>query len=104
MAVAQAAAIFHVFQTAGTHPGRKIMTGGCACGKVPCEAEGEPGRVGICHCLDCRKYHGAPFHASAIYRDHQVTITREAQLYDGRYFSDLRLAGKSEARVSSRSR
>lgn len=54
-----------------------IMTGGCACGKVRFEAEGEPGRVGICHCLDCRKYHGAPFHASAIYRDHQVTIRHE---------------------------
>ena len=21
----------------------------------------------ICHCLDCRKHHGAPFHASAIF-------------------------------------
>ena len=54
-----------------------IITGGCACGKVRFEAQGEPGRVGICHCLDCRKYHGAPFHASAIYRDHQVTIDFE---------------------------
>gem|GEM_PF-5235192 len=75
-----------------------IMTGGCTCGKVRFEAQGEPGRVDICHCLDCRKYHGAPFHASAIYRDHQVTITREAQLYDGRYFSDLRLAGLQSER------
>ena len=37
------------------------ITGGCVCGKVRFEADGEPDRVGICHCLDCRKYHGALF-------------------------------------------
>jgi hypothetical protein len=63
-----------------------IITGGCACGKVRFEAEGEPDRVGICHCLDCRKYHGALFYAAAIYPDARVTITGEAQMYDGRYF------------------
>lgn len=63
-----------------------IITGGCACGKVRFEAVGEPDRVGICHCLDCRKYHGALFYAAAIYPDARVTITGEAQKYDGRYF------------------
>ena len=49
-------------------------------------AEGEPDRVGLCHCLDCRKYHGALFFAAAFYRDDQVKITGEAQMYDGRFF------------------
>lgn len=63
-----------------------IITGGCACSKLRFEAAGEPDRVGICHCLDCRKYHGALFHASAIYPEEQVRITGEAKMYDGRCF------------------
>jgi hypothetical protein len=39
--------------------------GGCACGAVRFVAEGEPYRVGLCHCFDCRKQHGAPFGAFA---------------------------------------
>ncbi len=63
-----------------------VICGGCACGGVRFEAEGAPDRVGICHCLDCRKYHGALFHASAIYLDHQVRISGETRMYDGRCF------------------
>lgn len=63
-----------------------ILTGGCACGKVRFEAKGDPDRVGICHCLDCRKYHGALFYAAAIYADNQVEVTGEPQMYDGRCF------------------
>ncbi|PYB69727.1 GFA family protein [Rhizobium wuzhouense] len=63
-----------------------ILSGGCVCGKVRFEAEGDPDRVGICHCLDCRKYHGALFHASAIYPEGQVRIAGEPQMYDGRCF------------------
>lgn len=39
------------------------VTGGCLCGKVRFTASGEPDRVGLCHCLDCRKHHGALFYA-----------------------------------------
>lgn len=63
-----------------------IIAGGCVCGKVRFEAEGQPDRVGICHCLDCRKYHGALFFAAAIYPETQVRISGEPQMYDGRCF------------------
>ncbi|THV20715.1 GFA family protein [Peteryoungia ipomoeae] len=63
-----------------------IITGGCVCGKIRFEAEGAPDRVGICHCLDCRKYHGALFYAAAIYPEARVQITGEAQVFDGRAF------------------
>jgi hypothetical protein len=43
------------------------FTGGCLCGNVRIEASGQPYRVGLCHCLDCRKHHGALFHASAVF-------------------------------------
>lgn len=63
-----------------------ILLGGCVCGKVRFEAEGEPDRVGICHCLDCRKFHGALFFAAAIYPQASVRVTGDAQMYDGRFF------------------
>ena len=62
------------------------IAGGCLCGKVRFEATGRPYRVGLCHCLDCRKYHGALFHASAIFPQDAVTITGETRDYAGRSF------------------
>jgi hypothetical protein len=47
--------------------GPERFTGGCLCGSVRIVASGRPYRVGVCHCLDCRKHHGALFHASAIF-------------------------------------
>ena len=61
-------------------------TGGCTCGKVRFTATGAPYRVGICHCLDCRKHHGALFYASAIFPEDAVTIEGEARDYNGRFF------------------
>ena len=60
--------------------------GGCLCGDVRIEATGRPYRVGICHCLDCRKHHGALFHASAIFPEQAVTITGATSEYAGRHF------------------
>lgn len=61
-------------------------TGGCLCGNVRFLATGRPYRVGVCHCLDCRKHHGAPFHASAIFRQEAVTVEGETRDYGGRHF------------------
>lgn len=60
--------------------------GGCLCGRVRLVAIGQPYRVGICHCLDCRKHHGALFHASAIFPQDAVTITGEVREFAGRFF------------------
>jgi len=62
------------------------VTGGCLCGAVRLSARGEPYRVGLCHCLDCRKHHGALFHASAIFPADAVTIEGETSQYRGRHF------------------
>jgi hypothetical protein len=61
-------------------------SGGCLCGAVRIEALGEPYRVGLCHCLDCRKHHGALFYATAIFPQDAVTITGETRDYQGRHF------------------
>ena len=65
------------------------FTGGCLCGAVRLEAAGPPDRVGLCHCLDCRKHHGALFHASAIFPQEAVTLDGETRDYEGRHFCPL---------------
>src|SRR5258705_11158311 len=62
------------------------FTGGCLCGDVRLGARGRPYRVGLCHCLDCRKHHGALFHASAIFPEVAVPIIGETRDYAGRHF------------------
>jgi len=62
------------------------FTGGCLCGSVRIVASGPPYRVGLCHCLDCRKHHGALFHASAVFPQGAVTIDGETREYAGRFF------------------
>ncbi|WP_334597940.1 GFA family protein [Pseudomonas alvandae] len=62
------------------------FTGGCLCGNVRLEASGRPYRVGLCHCLDCRKHHGAVFFAAAVFPRDAVTVTGETRDYAGRFF------------------
>ena len=62
------------------------FTGGCLCGNVQLVASGLPYRVGLCHCLDCRKHHGALFGAFAIFPLEAVTIDGETGDYAGRHF------------------
>lgn len=62
------------------------VTGGCLCGEVRLVASGRPRRVGLCHCLDCRKHHGALFYAAAIFSQTAVTVTGDTREYRGRHF------------------
>ncbi len=61
-------------------------TGGCLCGDVRLTARGKPYRVGICHCMDCRKHHGALFYAAAIFPQDAVSVDGETRDYAGRHF------------------
>ncbi len=62
------------------------FNGGCQCGNVRLVATGTPWRVGICHCLGCRKHHGALFSASAIFPEDAVSVEGELHDYKGRHF------------------
>ena len=62
------------------------VEGGCLCGAVRFVASGRPYRVGVCHCLDCRKFHGALFHASAVFPADAVTIDGATGEYARRHF------------------
>jgi hypothetical protein len=62
------------------------VSGGCLCGKVRISARGQPYRVGLCHCLDCRKHHGALFFAAAMFPADSVTIEGETHEFRHRHF------------------
>jgi hypothetical protein len=55
------------------------ITGGCLCGAVRYRATAAPERVGICHCLDCRKTGGSIFAVLAAFPAERVTITGETR-------------------------
>ncbi|WP_420138263.1 GFA family protein [Sphingomonas sp.] len=65
------------------------LTGGCLCGAVRFVARGPAYRVGLCHCLDCRKHTGSLFHASAIFPQGAVTVSGETSSYRGRRFCPI---------------
>ena len=62
------------------------VTATCLCGAVRVAATGEPYRVGLCHCFDCRKHHGALFFAAAMFPEDAVTVTGETSDWNGRHF------------------
>ena len=62
------------------------VTGGCLCGAVRIEAAGEPWRVGLCHCMDCRKRHGTLFWAGAIFPESAVTVEGETRAWNDNHF------------------
>ncbi|MBY3250233.1 hypothetical protein HFO14_18530 [Rhizobium laguerreae] len=42
-----------------------VLSGKCLCGQVRISVRGEPLRVGICHCTDCRRESGSAFTSMA---------------------------------------
>ena len=45
------------------------IEGGCHCGFITFEAEVEPEKTSMCHCIDCQMLSGAPFRASVPVQD-----------------------------------
>ena len=53
--------------------------GRCPCGGVTVACEGEPVRVSVCHCLDCKRRSGSAFAVQARWPEAQVTIAGETR-------------------------
>jgi hypothetical protein len=62
------------------------LTGGCLCGAVRFVTAGQPYRVGLCHCLDCRKHGGSLFSALAMFPADAVRVDGDTGAYAGRHF------------------
>ena len=63
-----------------------IHTGQCLCGHVRYEVRGEPMRVGLCHCSDCRKESGAVFTTFAVWPRNAFSSAGETLVHKGRSF------------------
>ena len=67
---------------------RKRYTGGCLCGSLRYEADGEPLFAGHCYCADCRKASGSGFvpymgFASSAVRFRGSTLTFSSKAANG---------------------
>ncbi len=51
----------------------------CACGQLRATTRGEPVRVSVCHCNNCRRRSGSLFAAQARWPDDKVEITGESR-------------------------
>lgn len=49
-------------------------TASCRCGQFRATVTGEPGRVSVCHCLNCKKRSGSAFAVQARWPAEQVVI------------------------------
>lgn len=52
------------------------LTGGCHCGAIRYEVEGEALTHALCHCSDCRRHAGAPMVGWTIYPSASVRVTQ----------------------------
>ena len=63
-----------------------IRSGRCLCGALRYAVSGEPLRVGICHCADCRKLSGSAYLGFAIWPRDAFSHEGETRQYAGRSF------------------
>jgi hypothetical protein len=61
-------------------------SGACLCGRVRLSVHGEPKRVGICHCTDCRQESGSAFTFYAVWPADQFDHQGETAEHSGRRF------------------
>ena len=52
------------------------ITGGCHCGAIRYEADGNAITHALCHCTDCRRHAGAPMVGWTMYRLNEVKVTK----------------------------
>lgn len=54
------------------------LSGGCHCGAIRYEVEGDPDTHALCHCSDCRRHAGAPMVGWTMYPEDALKITKGA--------------------------
>ena len=57
------------------------MTGGCLCGSLRYEAEGEPSAIGKCYCTDCQKESGTGHMTFVAFPADAIKVSGDARQY-----------------------
>jgi hypothetical protein len=57
-------------------------TASCRCGQLKATATGDPVRVSVCHCLNCKKRSGSAFAAHARWPADQVEIEGRSKSFE----------------------
>lgn len=63
------------------HPQEALHEGHCACGAVRLTVFAPPLEVNLCHCMTCRRIHGAPFGVYAIFPRDAVEISGDTAFW-----------------------
>lgn len=58
-----------------------VRSASCRCGQLRATVTGEPVRVSVCHCLDCKKRSGSAFAAQARWPSAQVQVQGQSQIW-----------------------
>jgi hypothetical protein len=64
----------------------RTLKGSCRCGKVSLSVNGEPIRVGVCHCTDCRQESGSAFTFFGVWPAEQFEYQGHTATFAGRQF------------------
>ena len=68
--------------TESARPPVTTRTASCRCGQLRATVTGEPVRVSVCHCLNCKKRSGSAFAAQARWPAGQVAIEGRSKFFD----------------------
>jgi len=60
--------------------GQNVINGSCLCGEVSYEITGDVGEIVHCHCVTCRKAHGAAFSSVAAVQDENFKLNGAKKL------------------------
>jgi hypothetical protein len=52
------------------------LSGGCHCGAIRYEVDGDPLTHALCHCSDCRRHAGAPMVGWTMYPEAALSLTK----------------------------
>ncbi|MBJ7412846.1 MAG: GFA family protein [Phenylobacterium sp.] len=77
----------------------KLISGGCACGAVRFMSRTEPLRVGLCHCMTCRKAHAAAFNPFVVFKAEAVEVTGNLRSWFSSAGYDRQFCGECGSRV-----
>ena len=58
-----------------------VRRAACSCGQLAAICEGEPARISVCHCLECKRRTGSAFSNNAWFPDDKVSLEGRSKAF-----------------------